>query len=60
MSGGLVSNLLVPAIAAVSFGLGWAVAAGIVLVGAVLLGMLPRTIPRRRPVNGSPARLAAG
>jgi MFS family permease len=59
MSGGLVSNLLVPAIAAVSFGLGWAVAAGIVLVGAVLLGMLPRTIPRRRPVNGSPA-VAAG
>jgi MFS family permease len=60
MSGGLVSNLLVPTIAAVSFGLGWAVAAGIVLAGAVLLGMLPRTIPRRRPVNGSPAELAAG
>jgi hypothetical protein len=60
MSGGLVSNLLVPAIAAVSFSLGWAVAAVIVLVGAVLLGMLPRSIPRRRPVSGSPAELAAG
>ena len=60
MSGGLVSNLLVPAIAAVSFGLGWALAAGIVLLGAILLGMLPRTIPRRHPVKGSRAELAAG
>jgi MFS family permease len=60
MSGGLVSNLLVPAIAAISFGLGWAVAGGVVLAGAVLLGMLPRAISRRRPVNGSPAELAAG
>jgi MFS family permease len=60
MSGGLVSNLLVPAIAAISFGIGWAVAGGVVLAGAVLLGMLPRAIARRRPVNGSPAELAAG
>lgn len=61
MSGGLVSNLLVPAIAAVSFGLGWAVAAGIVLVGAILLGMLPRAIPRRSgTVNDAAAGLTAG
>ena len=59
MSGGLVSSLLVPAIAAVSFGLGWAVAAVIVLAGAVLLGMLPRAIPRRRLVEDTPAELAA-
>ena len=60
MSGGLVSNLLVPAIAAVSFGLGWAVAALIVLVGAILLGMLPRAIPRRGPVNDAAAGLTVG
>jgi sugar phosphate permease len=59
MSGGLVSSLLVPAIAAVSFGLGWAVAAVIVLAGAVLLGMLPRAISRRRLVEDTPAELAA-
>ena len=58
MSGGLASNLLVPAIAAVSFGLGWAVAAGVVLFGAILLGLLPRTVPRRRPAAGA-SRLAA-
>ena len=58
MSGGLASNLLIPAIAAVSFGLGWVVAGGVVLAGAILLAMLPRTIPRRRPATGS-SRLAA-
>ena len=55
MSGGLVSNLLVPAIAAVSFGLGWAVAGVVVLAGAVLLALLPRTVPRRQPEVGSKA-----
>ena len=55
MSGGLVSNLLVPAIAAVSFGLGWATAAIVVLLGAILLAMLPRTVGRRSAVGGSPA-----
>ena len=55
MSGGLLSNLLVPAIAAVSFGLGWAVAGAVVLVGAVLLALLPRTVPRRQPALGSNA-----
>jgi len=46
MFGGLVGNLLVPALAAVSFGLGWLVAAGVVLGGAVLLGLLPSHVTR--------------
>jgi MFS family permease len=58
MSGGLASNLLIPAIAAVSFGLGWAVAAGVVLIGTILLALLPRTVPRRQPATGS-SRFAA-
>ena len=58
MSGGLVSNLLVPALAAVAFGLGWAAAAAVVLAGAILLAMLPRTVQRRQPPATSPA--AAG
>jgi MFS family permease len=58
MSGGLVSNLLVPGIAAVSFGLGWATSAAVVLAGAVLLAMLPRTVRRRRQANESPAAAA--
>jgi MFS family permease len=58
MSGGLASNLLIPAIAAISFGLGWVVAGTVVLAGAILLAMLPRTIPRRSPATGS-SRLAA-
>jgi MFS family permease len=44
--GGLVGALLIPALAAVSFGLGWLVAAGLVLAGAALLLMLPRQVPR--------------
>jgi MFS family permease len=59
MSGGLVSNMLVPAIAAISFGLGWAIAAAVVLAGAALLAMLPRIVTRRR-ATGSPAASAAG
>jgi MFS family permease len=58
MSGGLASNLLIPAIAAISFGLGWMVAGGVVLAGAILLAMLPRTIPRRHAATGT-TRLAA-
>ena len=58
MSGGLASNLLIPAIAAVSFGLGWMVAGAVVLGGAILLAMLPRTIPRRQPAAGT-SQLAA-
>ena len=59
MLGGLASNLVVPAIAAVSFGLGWAASAAVVLAGGILLAMLPRIVPRARPVNGSPAASAA-
>jgi MFS family permease len=59
MLGGLGSNLLVPALAAVSFGLGWATAGTVVLIGAILLAMLPRTVTRRRAVGGSPAVTAA-
>ena len=59
MSGGLVSSLLVPALAAVSFALGWATAGAVVLVGAILLAMLPKTIPRRHAVGGSPAATTA-
>jgi MFS family permease len=55
MLGGLGSNLLVPVLAAVSFGLGWATAGAVVLIGAILLAMLPRTVARRRTVDGSPA-----
>jgi MFS family permease len=51
MSGGLVGNLLVPVLAAISFGLGWLAAAGVVLVGATLLALLPRTVGRRDPVE---------
>jgi len=58
MSGGLASNLLIPAIAAISFGLGWMVAGGVVLAGAILLAMLPRTIPRRHAATRT-TRLAA-
>ena len=59
MSGGLVSNLAVPAIAAVSFGLGWAVSAAVVLFGAILLGLLPRVVTRRARAAESPAARAA-
>ena len=59
MSGGLVSSLLVPALAAVSFALGWATAGAVVLVGAILLAMLPKTVARRRAVGGSPAATTA-
>ena len=55
MSGGLVSSLLVPALAAVSFALGWATAGAVVLVGAILLAMLPKSVARRRTVGASPA-----
>jgi MFS family permease len=58
MSGGLVSNLLVPGIAAISFGLGWATSAVVVLAGAALLAMLPRTVTRRQRANESPAAVA--
>ena len=59
MLGGLGSNLLVPALAAVSFGLGWATAGAVVLVGAILLAMLPKTVARRGALGGSPAVTAA-
>ena len=59
MLGGLGSNLLVPALAAVSFGLGWATAGVVVMIGAILLAMLPKTVARRGAVGGSPAVTAA-
>jgi MFS family permease len=59
MLGGLGSNLLVPSLAAVSFGLGWATAGAVVLIGAILLAMLPKTVARRGAVGGSPAGTAA-
>ena len=59
MLGGLVSSLLVPALAAVSFALGWATAGVVVLIGAILLAMLPKTVARRGAIGGSPAVTAA-
>ena len=44
--GGLAGSLVIPALAAVSFGLGWLAAGGLVLAGAALLLMLPRHVPR--------------
>jgi MFS family permease len=46
MLGGLAGNLVVPTLAAVSFGLGWLAAACVVLVGATLLALLPRSVAR--------------
>lgn len=48
--GGLCGSLLIPALAAVSFGLGWLAAAGLVVAGAALLLMLPRQVPRIEPL----------
>ena len=59
MLGGLGSTLLVPTLAAVSFGLGWATAGAVVLIGAILLAMLPKTVARRRAVAASPTVTAA-
>ena len=59
MLGGLGSNLLVPTLAAVSFGLGWATAGAVVLIGAILLAMQPKTVARRRAVGTSPTVTAA-
>lgn len=44
--GGLFGSLVVPALAALTFGLGWLAAAGIVLIGTALLALLPRHVPR--------------
>jgi MFS family permease len=47
MAGGLVGNLVVPALAAISFGAGWLTAGALVLLGAVLLALLPPRVPAR-------------
>ena len=46
MLGGLLGNLVVPSLAAISFGLGWLAAAGLVLVGATLLALVPAKVTR--------------
>jgi MFS family permease len=59
--GGLAGSLLIPALAAVSFGLGWLVAGGLVFAGAALLLILPRQVPRiaAAPVTASEVEPAA-
>jgi MFS family permease len=45
MAGALVGNLVIPALAAVSFGAGWLTAGAVVAVGAILLALLPAQVP---------------
>lgn len=51
--GGLVGALIVPALAAASFGTGWLVAAAVGLVGGGVLALVPATVARvsARPAN---------
>ena len=44
--GGLAGSLSIPLLVAVTFGIGWLAAAGVVLAGAALLALLPSRVPR--------------
>jgi hypothetical protein len=52
MAGSLIGNLVIPALAAVSFGAGWLTAGAVVAVGAILLALLPAQVPT---IDATPA-----